>query len=356
MPPDPWQPTLSAKDKFMSSQSSNIVPRIAVIGAGVWGRNHVRTFYGIKDCVLAAVCDSRPSVRDWVQSTFPSVRVDSEVSTTLADPEIDGVVLSVPAPLHSSLAREAILAGKHVLVEKPFTLTVAEAEELLALPRRSGQVLMVGHLLLFHPVVIRLKQMIDSGELGEIRYIYSQRLNLGVVRQDENAWWSLAPHDISVLLHLFNELPSRVVATGAGFIQGHVEDVVFTSLQFPSGRVGQIHVSWLDPHKVRKLVVVGSKKMAVFDDMEPSEKLRIYDKGASLNENLDDFASWITLRFGDVVIPSIRMTEPLSEECRHFVHCIRTGETPLTSAESALPVIRVLEEANLQLQKNRLLS
>ena len=327
-----------------------------MIGAGVWGRNHVRTFYGIKDCVLAAVCDSRPSVRDWVRSTFPSVRVDTDVSATLADPQIDGVVLAVPAPLHASLAREAILAGKHVLVEKPFTLTVKEAEDLLALPRRPGQVLMVGHLLLFHPVVIRLKQMIESGELGEIRYIYSQRLNLGVVRQDENAWWSLAPHDISVLLHLFDELPSRVVATGAGFIQGHVEDVVFTSLQFPSGRVGQIHVSWLDPHKVRKLVVVGSKKMAVFDDMEPSEKLRIYDKGASLNENLDDFATWITLRFGDVVIPSIHMAEPLSEECRHFVRCIRTGETPLTSAESALPVVRVLEEANLQLQKNRLLS
>lgn len=338
----------------MSSHSSAAVPRIAVIGAGAWGRNHVRTFSGIKDCKLVAVCDSRPAALGWVGASFPAVRADADVATTLADPEIDGVVLAVPAPLHASLAREAILAGKHVLVEKPFTLTVAEAEELLALPRRTGQVLMVGHLLLFHPVVIRLKQMIQSGELGDVRYVYSQRLNLGVVRRDENAWWSLAPHDISVLLHLFDEVPSRVVATGAGFLQEQVEDVVFTSLQFPSGRMGQIHVSWLDPHKVRRLVVVGSKKMAVFDDMEPSEKLRIYDKGANLNENMDDFASWITLRFGDVVIPSIRMTEPLSEECRHFVHCIRTGETPLTSAESALPVVRVLEEANLQLQKNRI--
>lgn len=324
-----------------------------MIGAGAWGRNHVRTFSGIKDCELSAVCDSRAAACDWVRASFPKVRTDQDVATILADPEIDGVVLAVPAPLHASLARDAILAGKHVLVEKPFTLKEAEATELLALPRRSGQVFMVGHLLLFHPVVIRLKQMIQSGELGEIRYIYSQRLNLGTVRQDENAWWSLAPHDISVLLHLFDEIPNRVVATGGGFLQEHVEDVVFTTLQFPSGRMAQIHVSWLDPHKVRQMVVVGSKKMAVFDDMAPSEKLRIYDKGANVGENIDDFASWITLRFGDVVIPSIRMTEPLSEECRHFVHCIRTGESPLTSAESALPVVRVLEEANLQLLKSR---
>ena len=352
MLPDLPQHALPTNNNIMSSHSSTAVPRIAVIGAGAWGRNHVRTFSGIKDCKLVAVCDGRAAALDWVRASFPSVRTDTEAATTLADPEIDGVVLAVPAPLHASLAREAILAGKHVLVEKPFTLTVAEAEELLALPRREGQVLMVGHLRLFHPVVIRLKQMIQSGELGEVRYVYSQRLNLGVVRRDENAWWSLAPHDISILLHLFDEIPSRVVATGAGFLQEEVEDVVFTSLQFPSGRMGQIHVSWLD----RRLVVVGSKKMAVFDDMEPSEKLRIYDKGVNLNENLDDFASWITLRFGDVVIPSIRMTEPLSEECRHFLHCIRTGEHPLTSAESALPVVRVLEEANLQLQKNRLAS
>lgn len=324
-----------------------------MIGAGAWGRNHVRTFARMKNCDLAAVCDSEPSAREWVGASFPSVRADDEVTTTLSDPEIDAVVIAVPAPLHAAITRKAILAGKHVLVEKPFTLTVKEAEALLDLPRHRGQVLMVGHLLLFHPVVIRLKQMIQSGELGEIHYVYCQRLNLGVVRRDENAWWSLAPHDISVLLHLFDEIPNRIVASGAGFLQTEVEDVVFTTLQFPSGRMGQIHVSWLDPHKVRRLVVVGSKKMAVFDDMEPSEKLRIYDKGVNVNENLVDFASWITLRFGDVVIPSIRMTEPLSEECNHFIHCIRTGETPITSAESALPVVRVLEEANLQLQKNR---
>ena len=324
-----------------------------MIGAGAWGRNHVRTFSGIKDCELSAVCDTRAAACDWVRDVFPTVRTDRDVATILADPEINAVVLAVPALLHASLAREAILAGKHVLVEKPFTLTVDEATELLALPRRPGQVLMVGHLLLFHPVVMRLKEMIKSGELGEIRYIYSQRLNLGTVRQDENAWWSLAPHDISVLLYLFDEIPNRVVATGGSFLQSHVEDVVFTTLQFPSGRMAQIHVSWLDPHKVRQMVVVGSKKMAVFDDMAPSEKLRIYDKGANVGATTDDFASWITLRFGDVVIPSIRMTEPLSEECRHFVHCIRTGKTPLTTAESALPVVRVLEEASLQLQKNR---
>ena len=333
----------------MSSKFSNNLPRIAVIGAGAWGRNHIRTFASLKECRLATVCDSSPEAHDWVRRTFPSVRLDTDVSTTLADPQVDGVVLAVPAPLHAPLARDAILAGKHVLVEKPFTLTSKEAEELLALTRRPGQVLMVGHLLLFHPVVIRLKEMIESGELGEVRYIYSQRLNLGVVRQDENAWWSLAPHDISVILHLFGESPSRVVATGAGFIQKQVEDVVFASLQFPSGRMAQIHVSWLDPHKVRRLVVVGSKKMAVFDDMEPSEKLRIYDKGVSVNENLEDFASWITLRFGDVVIPSIRMSEPLHEECRHFLHCIRTGEQPLTDGHSALPVVRILEDADIQL-------
>jgi len=333
----------------MPTASSSSLPRIAVIGAGAWGRNHIRTFAGLKDCELVAVCDSNDESQAWVRKSFPSLRVDGDAAVTLADPGIDGVVLAVPAPLHASLTRQAVLAGKHVLVEKPFTLTVKEADNILALPRKTGQVVMVGHLLLFHPVVIRLKNMIDAGELGEVRYVYSQRLNLGTVRQDENAWWSLAPHDISVILHLLGEIPSRVVATGAGFIQENVEDVVFTSLEFPSGRMGQIHVSWLDPHKVRRIVVVGSKKMAVFDDMEPSEKLRVYDKGVNRNESTDDFASWITLRFGDVVIPSIRMSEPLSEECRHFVYCIRTGEKPLTSAESALPVVRILEDASAQL-------
>jgi predicted dehydrogenase len=353
MLPELLLPASSENADHMTSKTSTLIPRIAVIGAGAWGRNHVRTFAGIKDCCLAAVCDSRSAALDWVRTSYPMVQTQQDVARIFADPEIEAVVLAVPAPLHASLAREAILAGKHVLVEKPFTLTVSEAEDLLALPRRNGQVLMVGHLLLFHPVVVRLKQMIQSGELGEIRYVYCQRLNLGVVRRDENAWWSLAPHDISVLLHLFDEVPNRIVATGAGFLQTQVEDVVFASLQFPSGRIGQIHVSWLDPHKVRQLVVVGSKKMAVFDDMEPSEKLRIYDKCAMLNENPLDFAGWITLRFGDVLIPSIRMVEPLSEECRHFIHCIRSGELPVTSAETALPVIKVLEEASLQLANNR---
>jgi len=233
-----------------------------------------------------------------------------------------------------------------------FVLSVIEAEEIVALADDRHQVLMVGHLLEYHPVVQKLKDMIDSGELGEIRYIYSQRLNLGTVRVDENALWNFAPHDISVILYLLSLSPSDVSARGQSYLQEGIEDVVFLTLNFAGKAMGHVHVSWLDPHKTRRITIVGSRRMAVFDDLEANEKLKIYDKGAEVNMNYDTFAEYVGLRFGDITVPYIRVGEPLRVECEHFLDCVRERKTPLSDGQDGLRVVRVLDAANRSLADN----
>jgi predicted dehydrogenase len=326
---------------------------VCVVGAGGWGRNHVRTFATMQGSLLRAVCDSDPKIQALIGRQYPTVNVTGEFGDVLTDASIQAVVIATPAPNHAEMAERALEAGKHVFVEKPLALTVAEADRVLA-AKPPGRTLMVGHLLLFHPVVQRLKDMIRAGELGDVLYIYTQRLNLGVVRRDENAWWSLAPHDISLVLHFFDEEPIEISAMGACYLQPDVEDVVFAALRFPSGRVAKIHVSWLDPHKERKVVVVGSSKMAVFDDMAPAEKLRIFDKGVHVNQPYEHYSEWITIRSGDVVSPSIRQVEPLAVECRHFLDCIHAGTEPLTGGDSGRRVTAVLEQVQRQLDRSRL--
>ena len=317
---------------------------VAVVGAGGWGRNHVRSFAQIKGAELRYVCDRSEAVRDAIAAQHPSVRCLDDVAEALADAELQAVIVATDAPNHFVIAKAALEAGKDVLVEKPLTLAPGEAEVLCELADERGRVLMVGHLLLFHAAVRRLRAMIDAGELGDVLYATSQRLNLGVVRRDENAWWSLAPHDISIVDYLFGAEAESVSATGNVFLQPErgVEDVVFASLAYPGGRMAHIHVSWLDPHKTRRLVVVGTKKMAVFDDMAGDQKLVLYDKGVEPPPSSVGYADAMRVRKGDIIIPALRMTEPLRDECEAFLEAVRTREVSVASGRSGASVVRTL--------------
>lgn len=325
---------------------------IAVVGAGGWGKNLIRNYYQIPASTLKMVCDLDTKKLQQMQSLYPGVGTSSNFDDVLADQEIEGVVIATTGETHFDLCMRALDAGKDVYVEKPFTLRASEAEQLVVKADQLGRIVMVGHLLEYHPVVNRIKEMINAGELGEIHYMYSQRLNLGTVREDENALWNFAPHDISVILYLLDKEAVDVAARGQSYLREGIEDVVFLSINFSDGSSGHVHVSWLDPHKVRKTTIVGSKKMVVFDDMETSEKLRVYDKGAKLSEDYDTFAEYMGLRFGDVTIPHIAVGEPLKIECMHFLKCIQTRQQPLSDGRDGLRVIRVLEAAQQSLKQN----
>lgn len=323
---------------------------VAVVGAGAWGRNHIRVFSEIAKARLKYVCDTDPS-RLVAAGRFCGQAVAvRDMEVLLGDPEVQGVVIASSAISHYALSKAALIAEKDVLVEKPMAFRVEEAEEIVKLAQDHGRVLMVGHLLIYHPVVSRLKEMIASGELGKIHYLYTQRVNLGVIRQDENALWSFAPHDLSVILHILGEKPISVSTHGASYIQKGIEDVVFVSLRFGDGKMANIHLSWLDPHKVRRTTLVGSKKMVVFDDMEVSEKLKIYDKGVG-SPTYDTYSEYLSLRFGDITIPNIKMVEPLKAQAEHFIRCIETRERPKTPGEDGLEVVKILVAAQRSLEE-----
>ena len=326
--------------------------KIACVGLGGWGKNILRVSSQIPNADLKAICDTNSSVLQKFSPQYPNAKPYASYDNLLSEENLDAVLLATPAPQHFAMASAAIQAGKHVYVEKPMTLTAAEAETLVQQAEAAGRTLMVGHLLEYHPAVHYLKSLIESGELGDLLYLYSKRLNLGVVRNDENALWSLAPHDISVILYLLDCEPERVTASGQALLQPGIEDVVFVYLQFPQGRMAQIHVSWLDPHKERKLVVVGSKKMAVFDDMHPSEKIRVYDKSATVQWSNANSIEAISVRHGEIHIPVIDTYEPLNKELQHFVDCVQTGQTPRSDGRDGLRVIRVLEKAGQSLKAN----
>jgi predicted dehydrogenase len=322
---------------------------VAVVGAGAWGKNHIRVFSEIPNVRLKYICDQDSSKLSSLEKAYPQSKMVKDLSPILLDSEVRGVVVASSAFSHYSLSKEILLADKDVLVEKPMALSSKDAEEMLEIAEKRGRILMVGHLLIYHSVVDRLKEMVVSGELGKIYYIYTQRVNLGVIRQDENALLSFAPHDLSVILHLLEEQPVIVSAHGASYIQKGIEDVAFLSLQFSDGKMANIHLSWLDPHKLRRVTIVGSKKMAVFDDMEASEKLKVYDKGVR-NLSYDTYGEYLSLRFGDITIPSIRMVEPLRAEAEHFIHCIESRREPKTGGRDGLKVVRILSAAQQSLK------
>lgn len=325
---------------------------VGAVGLGYWGPNLARNWSMLEDSRLTWLCDldERSLARFGLQ--FPEARVTSDLDALLADPETEAVSIATSVPTHFKLASRAIAAGKHVFVEKPLAMDTTEARILAEQADAAGVILLVGHLLVHHPAVAKLKELLGSGSLGEPRYLYTNRVNLGKVRADENALWSLGAHDVSVLLHLVGEKPESVSAQGQCFIRQGVEDVVFCLLRFPGGVIAHMQLSWLDPHKMRRITVVGSDKMAVFDDMSPDQKVTVYDKGVTVNGSNGSgrevgwrpasYGEYVQLRFGDTFIPRISSEEPLRIQCRHFVRCVRGDEEPRASGADGVAVVEVL--------------
>ena len=324
---------------------------VAVVGAGNWGKNLVRNFASAEGAELKYICDLSEKVRKSMAMQYPKAKVTADMAEAFADGEVDAVVVGVDPPQHYEVAKPALDAGKHVYVEKPLTLSSADSKGLVDLAAKKGVRLMVGHLLEYHPAVNYMKDTIEKGSLGEPLYLYFQRVNLGIVRKKENAWWSLAPHDVSVACYLFAAEPVSVSASGHAYLQEGIEDVVFANLKFADGRMAHIHVSWLDPHKIRKVTLVGSQKMVVFDDMEASEKVRVYDKGAYVQKSVSSYAEAITLRTGDILIPKISSDEPLRLECQHFIDSVLKNKTPRSDGADGLRVVKVLEAGSESLKR-----
>jgi predicted dehydrogenase len=313
-------------------------PRIGVVGLGYWGPNLVRNFDELAE--LAWLCDLDESLRERFATRYPNAKVTANYQDLLDDETLDAVVVATPVPTHYALAKQALAAGKHVLVEKPPAMHAAEMDELVALAAADDLLLMPGHLLLYHPGVLKLKQLIDTGELGEVVCIYGNRQNLGIVRENENALWSLGVHDLSVILYLLDEDPEIATANGRDFLTPGVEDIVFCYLRFPSGKIAHMHLSWLDPHKMRKLTVVGLEKMVVFDDMELERKVTVYEK--SPWKRAETYGEWQT-RSGDISIPKIPTDEPLRLECTHFLQLIGGDGDRQKVARDGARVVRALE-------------
>jgi predicted dehydrogenase len=295
------------------------------------------------------VCDANQEILRKIESRYARelhfVNFTSKIEDLLEDPELDAVCIATPASTHYAIAKSSLKAGKHVLIEKPLTLHSKEGEELVAMAENRRLKLMVGHTFQFNNAVKKLKEYLELGEIGRLYYLYFSRTGLGPIRQDVNALWDLAPHDISVLLYLLGKHPTQVHATGASFIQPGVHDVVFATLKFADGILDHIHVSWLDPHKIRKITLIGSEKMVVFDDVEPLEKVRIYTKGATRTEPPSSFGEFqISLRMGDVVVPYIPLEEPLKQQCKHFVDCVLLDKQPQSDGRNGVEVVRVLEK------------
>ena len=308
--------------------------RIGQVGLGQWGKNLARNFADLAE--LAWLCDLDEAQHDGLAQRYPRARLTVRFDDVLADDSVEAVVIATPVPTHYELARRALEAGKHVFVEKPPAMRGAELEELCDLSEERALVLMPGHLLLYHPGVRMLKEIVSSGELGDVLYVYGNRQNLGTFRTNENALWSLGVHDLSVLLHLIEEEPSEARAHGNAFLTGGVEDVVFCYLNFPSGKMAHMHLSWLDPHKIRRITVVGNDRMAVFDDMERERKITVYD-------------NWRT-RTGDIYSPKVDATEPLRLECGHFLRLVAGEGDPHKAARDAVPVVRALEQLQASLE------
>ena len=305
---------------------------IGVVGLNYWGPNLVRNFSDLSE--LTWLCDLDQGQLAQIGTRYPDARTTTNFDDLLADDSVDAVVIATPVPTHYALAKRALEAGKHVFVEKPPAMRAAEMDELVALADARDLVLMPGHLLLYHPGVLKVKELIDKGDLGEVLCVYGNRVNLGIVRSNENALWSLGVHDLSVILYLLDEDPELATAQGSASIHPGVEDVVFCFLRFPSGKIAHMHLSWLDPHKMRKMTVVGREKMVVFDDMEPERKVTVYEKRAGTNGELFS---------GDISIPKIETTEPLRRECSYFLELITGEDDKAKVARDGARVVRALE-------------
>lgn len=315
---------------------------VGVVGLGHWGPNLARAFAELPESQLTWLCDLKAEARLRAQSRYPRVRITPDYDDLLDDEDLDAVVLATPPATHHELALAALEADKHVFVEKPLALSSEHADDLVRTAARHHRCLMVGHVLLFHPAIKKLKEFVDTGELGDIYYLYANRQNLGTVRRDENALWSLGAHDVAILLYLLDDQPIEVAAHGESYLQRDVADVVFGYLKFATGIIAHLHLSWLDPHKLRRLTVVGSRRMAVVDDMEAERKLTLYEKSA-VPPSTDSFGEYVQVRFGDIVSPRLPSDEPLRLECEHFIAATRSRGRAFVGSREASAVVHVLE-------------
>jgi predicted dehydrogenase len=326
---------------------------VAVIGCGYWGPNFIRNFTQFPSVQMKTAVDLNKERLRHVGQLYPSVKTTTSLEDVINDPEIDAAVVATPVSTHHSIAKQLLETGKHVLVEKPMAASVAEAEEMKTLADERGLVVMAGHTFLYTAAVNKMKELISSGELGHIYYISTTRVNLGLFQEDINVIWDLAPHDISILNYILDAEPTSVSCTGQAYIQSGIEDVAFLNLKYPGDIVAHTHVSWLNPDKIRRFTVVGSKKMLVFDDVSTQEKIRVYDKGVTVQPHYDTFGEFqLSYRFGDIYTPRLDDNEPLKNECQHFVRCILKRETPRSNGEAGLSVVRIMERACDSIREN----
>ncbi len=319
---------------------------LAVVGAGYWGPNLVRNAAETPGATLRAVCDVDEARLARIGRRHPGVGLVRSFDEVLADGSVDAVIVATPAASHFELAQRALAAGKDVLVEKPMTMTVAEARRLVAAADAGRRVLMAGHTFIYNAAVRFVRDLVTSGDIGDVLYIYSSRVNLGQVRKDVNALWNVAPHDISIANWVLGEAPRRVRAVGRAFLQPGIEDVVFAVFEYPCGAIAHVHSSWLDPSKVRRTTFVGSKKMVIYDDVESEGKIKVYDKGVRRTGPEGEYGEFqLKLHSGDIHIPKITFTEPLADECAHFVECVRERTVPQTDGRAGLAVVAALEAA-----------
>jgi predicted dehydrogenase len=326
---------------------------IGVVGCGYWGPNLVRNFRTLVDCKMQTICDASVERLKHLKSLYPDVETETNYENLLNDTTLDAIVVATPVRYHFPMAKSALLAGKHTFVEKPLAASVEQCEELVALARKQGLILMVGHTFLYSPAVKKMKEIIDNGDIGKIRYISARRLNLGLFQKDINVAWDLAPHDISIILHIMQEMPRSINCRGAAHITPGIEDVTSMSLHFSSEKSAIIQSSWLDPRKVREMTIVGSERMIVYDDVAAQEKIKIFDVRVERPPHYDTFAEFhYAYHYGDLYSPYIKQDEPLKSECQHFVDCIRSGKTPLTDGARGLDIVRILEASSASLKVN----
>jgi len=324
---------------------------IGQIGLGAWGKNLLRNFSSINECHVRMACDADDATCAIASAMFRGVVLTTRYEEVLKDDKIEAVVIATPPAQHFKMAIEAIESGKDVFVEKPLVLNLDDGRKLVKAALDNNRILMVGHIMEYHPASLQIKKYVEDGVLGEIYYLYSTRINLGKVRDIENSLWSFAPHDISLIIFLLNKYPFQVTATGSAYIRNSIEDVCFLTMHFKDKTMAHVHVSWLDPHKERKLTIVGSKKMVVFDDTQASEKIWLYDKGVETKLDYNTYGEYLSLRVGDITLPRVPGGEPLGLECQHFLNCVRHRTQPRSDGRDGLRVLAVLQAAQQSLEQ-----
>lgn len=325
--------------------------RVGVVGCGYWGPNLVRNFRLLRDCNLKTICDTNQDRLRHLKSLYPGLEAETDFQRMVANPSLDAIVIATSVRFHFAMAMSSLMAGKHTFIEKPMASSVRECKELVEIARKKSLILMVGHTFLYSPNVRRIKQIVDSGDIGEIRYISARRLNLGLFQKDINVAWDLAPHDISIILYILGEMPTTVNCHGSAHITPGVEDVTSMCLSFPKSRSAIVQSSWLDPKKIREMTIIGSKRMILYDDVAQHEKIKIFDIRVDTPPHYDTFAEFnYAYHSGDMYAPSIKQEEPLKIECQHFLDCIKSGVQPITSGSQGLELVKILEASSISLK------